>query len=360
MRALPFSTTQSLALPYLVTIQTGVTALRFTTYHDSVAVGSDTFSPMPGCDVTNIQFPSDGTPATCDITLMAVSGGLIEPGDGINGSLDGWPVTIEIFDLGNTAAGTFDLIPSATIGNVSEDTMGQVTLSVNGPLNRLNGPLTEHYSLTGREELGDDRCKIPILPADIGRSTAFVRPDIATGLLLVNDAYGRVRTGVAGTVEDYANVYFECTVAGTTDTVAPTYDPTVGNSTVDGTATFIARDSWLRYARGQRTGDFTIQLTAMPDGRANDATWFEFGGIYVRSGPLNGFPVMPIKSWEPSTLTLTTFLPIGVNDIPANTQLEVHAGCNLTREQCQSRFSNITNLRAETFVPPSSTIDSLF
>ena len=75
---------------------------------------------------------------------------------------------------------------------------------------------------------------------------------------------------------------------------------------------------------------------------------------------MNGFPVIPIKSWSPSTLTVTTFLPIGTNDIPADTQLEIHAGCNLTRDQCQSRFNNITNLRAETFVPPSSTIDSLF
>lgn len=356
MRSLPFSATQNLALPFLVTIQTGLTAIRFTTHYASISDGNNTFEPCPGADVTNIQTPSDGTPITCDVVVMAQSGGLFEPGDGISGALDGWPITVEMIDLGDTSAGTYDVIPSATIGNVQEDTRGLITLSVNGPLNRLVGPLTEHYALTGREEFGDDRCKIPVLPADIGRSTDFVRADIATGLLHVNDAYGRVRTGVAGTVEDYANVYFECTTAGTTDTVAPTYDPTVGNTTTDGTAVFTARNAWLRYARGQRTGDFTIQLTALPDPRASDSTWFVLGGIYVRSGPLDGFPAIPIRSWDPTTLTVTTFLPIGTNDIPSNTQLEIFVGCDLTREMCFSRFNNITNLRAETFVPPTNAL----
>lgn len=360
MRALPFSATQNLALPYLITIQTGVTAVRFTTHSADITVNGDTYSPCPGANVSNIQFTGDVSPATCDVIVMAQTGGLFEPGDGTRGALDGWPISIKLFDLGDTDAGAYDIIPHATIGNVQEDTRGLITLSVNGPLNRFNGPLTEHYSLTGREELGDDRCKIPILPDDIGRGVDFVRPDIATGLLSVNDAYGRVRTGVAGTVDDYANVYYECTVAGTTDaTTAPTYDPTVGNSTVDGTATFIARNAWLRYAYGQRTGDFTIQLTALPDLRASDSTWFVLGGIYVRSGPLEGFPVIPIRSWEPSTLTVTTFLPIGTNDIPVNTEMEIFVGCDLTREQCFSRFNNITNLRAETFVPPTNILGTI-
>jgi hypothetical protein len=356
MRSLPFDTTKNLALPILVTITTGIVSLRFTSHNQPVVSGGNTFHPVPGCDVTNLQFPGDGTPATADVTVMAVSGGLIQPGDGTRGALDGWPITIEMFDLGNLVAGTYDLIPKATIGTVQETTRGLITISVNGPLNRAKGPLTEHYSLTGREELGDDRCKIPILPADIGRSVAFVRPDIATGLLAVNDAYGRFKTGSMGDVTDYANVYYECTTAGTTASSAPTYDPTVGNSTTDGTAVFIARNAWLRYAHGQRTGDFTIQLTALPDTRATDDTWYVLGGIYVRSGPLDGYPVIPIRSWDHATLTVTTFLPIGANDMPANTQLEIHTGCNLTPDQCFSRFNNITNLRAETFVPPSNTI----
>jgi hypothetical protein len=307
-----------------------------------------------------MQFPSDGSPATCDITIFAQTGGPVAPGDGLSGKLDGWPISIELIDVGNTAAGTFDFFPAATISAVTEDGNGIVTISVNGQLNRTRGPLTEHYSLLGREDLGDDRCKVPILPAEIKRSTAYVLKPVTGGLQAVNDCYGRVATGVAGTVDDYANVYYECTTAGTTASTAPTYDPTVGNTTTDGTAVFTARNAWLRYARGQRTGDFTIQLTALPDPRATDDTWYVLGGLYVRSGTLNGFPKMDIRAWDHSTLTLTMFLPIGTNDIPANTQLELHPGCDRTPEMCFSRFNNTVNRRSENYAPTDTTMGARF
>lgn len=361
MKSIPFTVSSARGLHALITITRGLTYYRFTTYQESVTVGDNTFAAGPGANITNASLPSEGSPATCDVTIMAQTGGLISPGDCASGKFDGWPIKIEIFDFNNIAAGTVDWIPGATIGNAKEDTNGLVTFTANGPLSRALGPLTEHYSLTCRADLGDNRCKIPILGSktigdfDIGRGQAFVLPSIATGLLQVKDAYGRVRTGVAGDVEDYANVYFECTVAGTTDaTTAPTYDATVGNTTVDGTATFIARNSWLRYARGQATADYTITLTALPDARATDDTWYVNGGLYIRSGTLSGFPCIPLRAWNHTTLELTTFLPLSQTDIPANTQFEVYPGCDLTRGQCFSRFNNIVNMRAETFVPPSN------
>jgi hypothetical protein len=76
------------------------------------------------------------------------------------------------------------------------------------------------------------------------------------------------------------------------------------------------------------------------------------GALYVRSGNLSGYPKIPIRAWNPATLEVTLFLPVLETDIPAGTQLEIAPGCDLTREMCFSRFNNITNLRAETFVPP--------
>lgn len=354
MRDLPF-TAQNTNLAVLITIQRGLQTLRFTTHNEDLEVDGETYSAAPGATISEITFPGDASPATLDVTVMAVEGGLIKPGDGTHGGLDGWPINVELVDFNNLAAGVYDLIPSATISDVNEDSDGNIVLSVGGPLSRAVGPLTEHYSLTGREELGDDRCKIPILPADIGRGVAFVRPDVATGLLRVDDAYGRMKTGSAGTVEDYANLYYECTVAGTTDPdTAPAYPTTVGDTVVDGTATFVARDSWLRHARGVRTGNFTIELDALPDPRSTDATWLVLGHVYVRSGPLAGFPPIPISAWDPNTLTVTLALPIGENDIPVDTQLEIHVGCDLTPGMCFSRFNNIINIRAEPFVPPST------
>lgn len=364
MRTFPFTPSSSDGLLFLVTIQRGLETLRFTTANSSVSIDGTTWTPMPGSSVTNISFPSDGSPATADIGIATKSGGIVEPGDGIGGHLEGWPIALELFDSGNPSAGTFDLIPGATIGQVVETTYGAAVISINGPLNKYRSPATEHFSLTGREDLGDDRCKIPILgdkdiaAFDIARGQSFVRPDTSDGLQRVADAYGRIRAG--DTVEDYNNVYFECVTAGTTDaSTPPSYDYTIGNTTADGTAEFIARDAWLRAARGQATGDFTIVLDALPDSRASDATWFELGGLFIRSGALSGFEKYLIRAWTPDTLTVTLFRPISPDDIPANTQFEIHAGCDQTPTQCNSRFNNIINIRAEYFVPPPSLTQSL-
>ena len=348
MRALP-DFGSSVEIPALITIQRGLTTLRWNTSSRDVTIGSDTWPAVAGAVVTSLSFASDGTPNNADVKIMTATGGLLAPGDGARGILDGWPISIKLFDPEDPAGTIVEIAPGSTIGSVAEDTNGIATIAAEGQLTRAGGYVTEHYSLAGREDLGDDRCKVPILPADIGRGVTFQTP-ATLPLLHVNDAYGRRQTGSPAS---YANVYYECTVAGTTDpTTAPTYDPTIGNTTVDGTAHFIARNAWTRHATGQATGTFVVTLDALPDPRASDSTWYVLGALYVRSGPLANYPKIPIRAWNPGTLEVTLFLPVLETDIPAGTQLEIHVGCDLTRAMCFSRFNNIINLRAETFVPP--------
>lgn len=338
----------------LITIQRGLTTLRWNTSAEDVTIGDDTWPAEAGAIVTTIETSSDGTPINADVEIMTQDGGLVEPGDGARGILDGWPISVRFFDPTDPEGTATEMVPGAIIGSVSEDTNGIAKIETAGQLVKAGASVTEHYSLSGREDIGDDRSKIPIVPADIGRGVAFVRTDIgAPGLQHVDDAYGRMRTDTTGTPADYANVYYECTVAGTTDgTTAPTYDPTVGNTTADGTATFTARNAWTRAATGEATGTFVVTLDALPDSRATDPTWFVNGGLYVRSGPLSGYPKFPIRAWDPDTLEVTLFLRVSEADIPAGTQLEIHAGYDGTREMAYERFDNIVNLRAETFVPP--------
>ena len=352
MRALPFDLTAP-GIKALVTIQRGLQTLRFTTSEAPITIAGDTWQPGPGMVLTNLQFPSNGAFANADVKITAVAGGIIEPGDAVRGILDGWPISIEMFDSTNLAAGTFDLIKGGVIGQIDEDSDGTVMIAAQGPLARLQNTMTEHYSLTGRESLGDDRCKIPILPADIGRNQAYVTSSPGgNGLQHVNDAFGRVRIGGAGAVEDYQNVFFECTTPGTTAGTAPSYDATVGNTTTDGSAILTARNSWLRYARGHAIDDFHIQLEGLPDSRASDVTWFVSGGLYVRSGELADFPEFPISEWDPVNLIVRLGLPVAPTDIPTGTQFELRPGCDLTTDMCEARFSNIINAREESLVPP--------
>ncbi len=321
--------------------------------------------------MTGLQFPSDGsTPSNADVVVMVEPGGIVSPGDGVRGVLDNWPIVIELFDPNNISAGTYTAL-SGTIGSVDEDTKGMATIAANGPLRlALEKPLTERYALTCRADLGDDRCKIPlcveqnIAAYDIGRNQDFVRPDITTGsppgLIHVDDAYGRVRKGTAGTVQDYANLYLECTVAGTTDpTTAPDYSGiAVGSTVTDGSASFIVRNAWTRAALGHAVDPYTIVIEAMTEPRASDITWFVLGGLFIRSGKLSGFPKIPISAWD-GVSKVTLSLPVSVTDVPLNTQMELHPGCNLTQDQCFARFNNSVNARLEKFVPPPDLVLSL-
>jgi hypothetical protein len=372
VRQFPFDPTVAVALPALVTILQGDITIRFTTWGHTVIVEDGStgvlYEPWPGSDITGIQVPSDGTPLNADVVLMAQLGSPIQPGDATRGMLDNWPISIELFDPGNLAAGTF-LIMTGTIGSVEEDSLNKVTIAANGQLRlAAERAMNEKYSLTGRESLGDDRCKIPICLGqqidfyDIARSSDYVPKtfnDGTTGLIKVTDCYGRVRTGVSGNVEDYANVYYECTTQGTTASVAPTYNPALGATTTDGSAVFTAKNSWGRYARGFAADPFNIVFTSLPDTRASDDTWYKLGGLFIRSGAYNAFPVMVINTWDHATLTVTLFLPIQPDLVPANTQFEIYPGCDLTYQMCQSRFANIANIRAEYLVPPPEAITGL-
>ncbi len=371
-RLFPFDPSLAASLPALVTIQQGGVVIRFTTWTHAVIIEDGSsgvlYEPWPGSDITGLQFPSDGTPFNADVVLMALPNSPITPGIAALGQLDNWPITIELFDPGDLNAGTF-LLPAATIGSVTEDTFGMVTIAANGQLRLAAERSTnEKYSLTGRESLGDDRCKIPICLGqnigdfDIGRNQVFVPPsfnDGTTGLLRVADAYGRVRTGVAGTVEDYANVYYEAQNVGTTAAVAPTYPTTPSATVLDGSVTFICRNGWSRFARGQAVDPFNIKFTALPDSRASDATWYPFGGLYIRSGPLSEFPVMVINAWDPVNFVAQLSLPVEPDLLPANSQFEIYPGCDLTYIMCFNRFNNIANLRAEYMVPPPEAITGL-
>ncbi len=357
------------SIPYIITIQKALTTLRFSTWNETIVTSDgDTFPPGVGAGVTNLQFTSDGSVANaCDVVIMATDNGPILPGDGARGVLDNWPILVEFVDPTNISGGTYHAL-SGTIGSVDEDGNGMVTIAANGQLRLAQQkPVCEHFTLTGREDLGDNRCKVPLCLAanigafDIGRGQTFFTKDGEIisgsedmGLLLVSDAYGRFRSGgTSGDVEDYANVVYECTTAGDTDaTTAPTYPTTPGATVTDGTAVFTCRDAFTRHARGYAIDAFNIQLDALPDPRATDATWFVNGGIYFRSGNLNGFNKFPVRAWDPDTFIATLFVAIEPEDVPADTQIEIHAGCDLTREMCNLRFDNIINLRAETFVPP--------
>lgn len=169
MRGLPdFSASEQ--IPALITITRGLVTLRWNTSPVDVTIGSDTWVSVPGAKVSSFSYGSDGTPSSADIGIQATSGGLVEPGDGARGILDGWPISIKFFDPADPSGTAVEMVPGSTIGSVEEDTNGMVTIAANGQLVNADGYVTEHYALAGREDLFDDRCKVD--PAGFTNTTS--------------------------------------------------------------------------------------------------------------------------------------------------------------------------------------------
>ncbi len=150
-------------LPCLITIQKATETITFTTWDRDVTVSDVLYVTAPSADVTGFNFPSDGTPASADVAVMATEGGLFNYGDGVRGLLDGWPISIAIFDPANLPAGASTVI-SGVIGAVDEDVNGLLIIAANGPLRQAQArPLADHYSLICRADLGDDECKVDLV-----------------------------------------------------------------------------------------------------------------------------------------------------------------------------------------------------
>lgn len=148
--------------------------------------------------------------------------------------------------------------------------------------------------------------------------------------------------------EDFDDRMYVCTVAGTTALVQPTYNTTVTNTTVDGTATFEAQEAWTRAAEVASVTDRRIFSIIVTESRAVD-DWFNYGAVIWDSGNNVGL-AMEVKDWVQSGSVVTLFLtmpfPIQVGD-----KLGIYAGCDKRSATCIAKFDNIVNFRGEQFIP---------
>ena len=73
----------------------------------------------------------------------------------------------------------------------------------------------------------------------------------------------------------------------------------------------------------------------------NENNYFQFGILTWVTGANAGIR-MEVKSWTLATSTMELFLPMPY-DIQVGDTYTVHAGCNKTRSDCLSKFSNLDN-----------------
>jgi hypothetical protein len=150
--------------------------------------------------------------------------------------------------------------------------------------------------------------------------------------------------------EIYEDRVYECTIAGTTASTPPTYDTIIGNTTVDGTATFTARDAFMRDATVDTVTDQeTFTINNFSDARAVD-DWFNGGAVTFLGTSVNTGLTMEIRDWTNSTSTVKLFLPMPFT-ITSGDKIRLYPGCDKRRVTCRTKFNNVVNFRGEADIP---------
>jgi hypothetical protein len=169
--------------------------------------------------------------------------------------------------------------------------------------------------------------------------------------------------------EDFGNTIYRCTVAGTTPLgYQPAYDATVGNPTVDGTATFVAERSWARFIEviapdvTEPRRIFTVAELTPNSGLPRQgfpASYFRLGVVVWETGN-NAFVPMEVRIYTPDdgvtiiqTIELFEEMPF---DIAVGDKARIYPGCDLTPATCKNTFANKINFQGEDFLPGEDSV----
>lgn len=232
-------------------------------------------------------------------------------------------------------------LPGAILGQVTALPSGTFETELRGLAQRLQQRVGRIYSPLCDADLGDARCKVPIAPDAVARSTAYAAGDFV-----------RVSNGLYADSRRWANVSFECTTAGTTAGSAPAYNYTIGNTTTDGSAMFTARTAWTRSGIVATVTDTSVFTATITEPRAVD-DWFNLGLLTWETGANNGRSI-EVRDWVSATSTVTLYEAMP-NEVAAGDRFRIYPGCNrsgdTTTGHCQTRFANIVNFRGIPFLP---------
>ena len=311
----------------------------------SISVGGGKYLSMSGFTRTAIDNAVGLEPDTLDINGLLNADG-IDKEDVRAGLYNGADLKIFVVNYESLADGVMAL-KRGRLGEVIITGSGRFQTELRSLATLLRKNILEKTSPTCRALVGDLRCKVPILPDIIERSTAY-----SAGQFV------RVPVTAGSTSAIYGNLIYECTVAGTTAGSQPTYDTTVGNSTVDGAATFKAHQAWTRSGTVTSATSRRELVISVTESRAVD-DWFNKGKIAFETGPCAGLS-MEVKDWDQSSGTVTLFLPMPFTP-DASDAFTISPGCDQLRPTCRNKFvmagsqdfvnGNVINMRGEPDLP---------
>lgn len=160
------------------------------------------------------------------------------------------------------------------------------------------------------------------------------------------------KTGSVVKPSSFNDRHFKCITAGTSASGEPSWNTTIGGSTVDGSVvweTIRALTVPATVASVTDNRDFTLDYT----GDAPDAFFVPGRISFTTTGsptPSNVNLHREVKGWTLSTKRVVCLQPFPF-DVAVGDSVEIVAGCLKDVPDCRDKFDNIFNFRGEPHIP---------
>lgn len=335
----------SLATCWELTRQDGVT-MYFTDHDRDIVFGGNTYLASTG--FTRSALEETSNLAVDNMELMGLLDSASISADDIRAGLYDY-AAVSSFLVNHEDPDTFSSIKLRTgfVGEATATKDAQTFIAdFRGLLQSFSQNVGEIYQEECRADLGDSRCKVDLEPVEIVRDTEYAVDDLVSVVTDMVPTDGR----------KYEGRRYRCTVAGTTAASQPTYDTTVGQTTVDGTATFICEYSFTQYVEVDVVTSNRVFTITVPDNDIQAVDdWFKFGALQFIDGQ-NNFKAFEVKEYTQSTKTIELYISPNY-DVVNGQLLKVYAGCSKNiQSACRDKFDNVVNFRGEPFIPGADQI----
>jgi hypothetical protein len=328
------STGATLSTCLLLTATDG-TQLGFTNYTKPIPFLGVTYQATTGSTPTALESNATLAVDNLDVETIRAIDALTGP-DILNGKWDFADMRLFLLNPNDLPALELKL-RRGTVGKISL-TRSKITSEVRGMMEHLNKQLLELYSPGCRTDLGNAaRCQVDLDPPTWTATTAYT-------LRAPFDA--AIGATVKPTTEN--GRHFKATVAGISGASEPSWNTTIGGTTVDGTVT------WTTIEGNTQTGTVTAVSTAtkrvFQDSTKTTATAdFFTGGLLTFTSGLNIGRSMEIKKFDNVTGQFDLVLPVAF-EIAVSDAYAATAGCFKRIEDCRDKFANTHNFQGEPYV----------
>lgn len=309
-----------------------------TTASVDITIGATTWQALPGLKAGLKTSRLDGTPPTMGFQAQFGTTAPFKFADAVQGKYDGARVQVYLTDWNNPTVAEF-VFDGLIMGEVAYDQHGTAAFDLISSYAMPRDIFVQKYTLMCRHQFGDWKyCKVPVFPvSEFPLANDRLLRDVERGEGVAAGSARRYRFGVAGTPEDYSNVYLEANTTGITSGSAPAFSATPGTVTVDGTVTFTTRESYARAAQIVDVDNHSITLDRVPDARWATTLIPERLKFYFATGEYTG-RAFKGAGWDAGTKTLETYLPCPFAAV--GDWIEIAGECNKTLEQCHGYYNN--------------------